>query len=365
MHRLQQLSLQYLWGGSLLNTYIVCRDSHRDWMPNERCARKSRSVEISPLTMTPLPSAFGLPLILTNIAKNLVHLQNQKSRKIRNLDPKNRKNDRAKRSKNRDAPISDYSSKFLLKFWVFYSVHGQGFCNTLLKSDFPLQWIMAPSFLTTEEPLHSRSGRTYKMVFGLWKQGSREQPKCCKQEPEKWKKTWDHVRPMWTKIRGRARAKGVVLSEKVCFCLLCAFSTAPSLRQKCETPNLPLKDPKLLDCPNFADPTPALIIPSIRCLPRKLMTTGGLSSAPAEGQRQQLKTTSDVTCKFPWCCRASVLWSGKEALDVASDDPPDEALSCRRRAWDLVARTCCVSFALRCVSKFRPAEYSTSRVEIL
>ena len=30
-----------------------------------------------------------------------------------------------------------------------------------------------------------------------------------------------------------------------------------------------------------------------------------------------------------------VLWSGKEALDVASDDPPDEALSCRRRAWDV------------------------------
>ena len=24
----------------------------------------------------------------------------------------------------------------------------------------------------------------------------------------------------------------------------------------------------------------------------------------------------------------------KEALDVASDDPPDDALSCRRRAWD-------------------------------
>ena len=54
-----------------------------------------------------------------------------------------------------------------------------------------------------------------------------------------------------------------------------------------------------------------------------------LQSAPAEGQQQQLKTTSDVTSKFPWCCRASVLWSGKEALDAASDDPPDEALSCR------------------------------------
>ena len=57
--------------------------------------------------------------------------------------------------------------------------------------------------------------------------------------------------------------------------------------------------------------------------------------APAEGQQQQLKTTSDVTSKFLWCCRASVWWSGKEALDVASDDPPDEALSCRRRAWDV------------------------------
>ena len=50
-------------------------------------------------------------------------------------------------------------------------------------------------------------------------------------------------------------------------------------------------------------------------------------------QQQQLKTTSDVTSKFPWCCRVSVLWSGKEALDVASDDPPDEALSGRRRAY--------------------------------
>ena len=28
--------------------------------------------------------------------------------------------------------------------------------------------------------------------------------------------------------------------------------------------------------------------------------------------------------------------SGKEALDVASDDPPDEALSCRRRTWDVL-----------------------------
>ena len=37
---------------------------------------------------------------------------------------------------------------------------------------------------------------------------------------------------------------------------------------------------------------------------------------------------SDVTSKFPWCCRASVLWSGKEALDVASDDR-------HRRAWDV------------------------------
>ena len=25
----------------------------------------------------------------------------------------------------------------------------------------------------------------------------------------------------------------------------------------------------------------------------------------------------------------------KEALDVASDNPPEEALSCRRRAWDV------------------------------
>ena len=58
-------------------------------------------------------------------------------------------------------------------------------------------------------------------------------------------------------------------------------------------------------------------------------------SAPAEGQQQQLKTTSDVTSKFPWCCRASVLSNGKEALDVASDDPSDEALSRRRRAFDV------------------------------
>ena len=30
--------------------------------------------------------------------------------------------------------------------------------------------------------------------------------------------------------------------------------------------------------------------------------------------------------KFLCCCRASVLSSGKEALDIASDDPPDEVL---------------------------------------
>ena len=65
-------------------------------------------------------------------------------------------------------------------------------------------------------------------------------------------------------------------------------------------------------------------------------------SAPAEGQQQQqqqqqqqLEMTSDVTSEFLWCCRAFVLRSGKEVLDVASDDPPDEALSCRRRAWDV------------------------------
>ena len=42
---------------------------------------------------------------------------------------------------------------------------------------------------------------------------------------------------------------------------------------------------------------------------------------------------------IPLCCRASVLRSGQEALDVASDDPPDEALSGRRRApraWDVL-----------------------------
>ena len=56
-------------------------------------------------------------------------------------------------------------------------------------------------------------------------------------------------------------------------------------------------------------------------------------------QQQQLKTTSDVTSKFSWCCRASVLRSGKEALDVASDDPPNEALSCRRRARNVPYRS--------------------------
>ena len=70
-------------------------------------------------------------------------------------------------------------------------------------------------------------------------------------------------------------------------------------------------------------------------VPSELLTEC-LLSAPAEGQhQQQIKTTSDLTPKFPWCCRASVLRSGKEALDVASDDPPDEVLSCRRRAWDV------------------------------
>ena len=37
-----------------------------------------------------------------------------------------------------------------------------------------------------------------------------------------------------------------------------------------------------------------------------VVTASPLKSAPVEGQQQQLKTTSDVTSKFPWCCRASV-----------------------------------------------------------
>ena len=31
----------------------------------------------------------------------------------------------------------------------------------------------------------------------------------------------------------------------------------------------------------------------------------------------------------------SLLYCEEEVLDVASDDPPDEAPSCRRRAWDV------------------------------
>ena len=37
-------------------------------------------------------------------------------------------------------------------------------------------------------------------------------------------------------------------------------------------------------------------------------------SAPAEGQQQQLKTTSDVTSKFPWCSRACEPWSANREL---------------------------------------------------
>ena len=37
------------------------------------------------------------------------------------------------------------------------------------------------------------------------------------------------------------------------------------------------------------------------------LALGFFFSAPADGQQQQLKTTSDVTSKFPWLCRASVL----------------------------------------------------------
>ena len=53
-----------------------------------------------------------------------------------------------------------------------------------------------------------------------------------------------------------------------------------------------------------------------------------LSTSGRATTKTTTQTTSDVTSKFPWCCRASVLWSGKEALHVASDEPPDEALSC-------------------------------------
>ena len=44
-------------------------------------------------------------------------------------------------------------------------------------------------------------------------------------------------------------------------------------------------------------------------IPRRPPNWTSPISAPAEGQQQQqqLQTTSDVTSKFLWCCRASVL----------------------------------------------------------
>ena len=66
-----------------------------------------------------------------------------------------------------------------------------------------------------------------------------------------------------------------------------------------------------------------------KCLSLDSTRWGGLTSAPAEGQQQQqqqLKTTSDVTSKFSRRRRASVLRSGKEALDVASSEVIQEPL---------------------------------------
>ena len=54
----------------------------------------------------------------------------------------------------------------------------------------------------------------------------------------------------------------------------------------------------------------------------------------SNNNQQQLKTTSDVTSKFPRVV-ALLYCEVEQALDVESDDPPDEALSCRRRRLGL------------------------------
>ena len=58
-------------------------------------------------------------------------------------------------------------------------------------------------------------------------------------------------------------------------------------------------------------------------------------SATAQGQHLQLKQTSDATSLLRPCCRASVSYSGKGTLDMASRAPRDEGRSCRCRPLDV------------------------------
>ena len=81
----------------------------------------------------------------------------------------------------------------------------------------------------------------------------------------------------------------------------------------CGLPSASSKTHPSLHSPVWVRQTPleTAVIPSERV---QFWVRLFLSSASVEGQQQQqqLKTTSDVTSKFLWCCRASVLWSGKE-----------------------------------------------------
>ena len=62
--------------------------------------------------------------------------------------------------------------------------------------------------------------------------------------------------------------------------------------------------------------------------------------APPKIQNSRPKSSAfffNFTFSNPKCFHGDFLLTDetkREALDVASDDPPDEALSCRRRAWD-------------------------------
>ena len=58
-------------------------------------------------------------------------------------------------------------------------------------------------------------------------------------------------------------------------------------------------------------------------------------SAPAQGQQQHLKQTSDVASLLRLCCRTSVSHSGKGTSDVASRAPRDGGRSCRCRPFDV------------------------------
>ena len=69
-------------------------------------------------------------------------------------------------------------------------------------------------------------------------------------------------------------------------------------------------------------------------IPERAPNNAQQRSAPVQGQRPQLKQTSDATSLLRLCGPASVSHCGKGTSDVASRAPRDEGRSCRCRPFD-------------------------------